>query len=259
MSGKKAERVQPAGSPEPFRAWRASQPPSDNVIEQLRTWAATHPTPKSYWVEHSLDTGERRVARGKRGGPLDRVGKVDSLVRMGALLDCRRRPDFWSILGNYWEICDNVSANIPRLQHLLIKRGCPIREAMTADEYTQYLALPTEVTVWRGCYRRNVDGVSWSLDRNLAAGFPFLSRYRKWDEPPLLIEGTVPKENIAFVKLVRDEQEVVTFPNTSGSGVSRYYRSRAGESMSRTTRLPCDGSTRTPQRISLGEQQPEQP
>ena len=56
-------------------------------------------------------------------------------------------------------------------------------------------------------------GASWSLDRDVAARFSFLSRYLAAQPlaQPLLLTATVAKENVLAVKLGRDEAEIVTF------------------------------------------------
>jgi hypothetical protein len=69
--------------------------------------------------------------------------------------------------------------------------------------------LPEEFRVYRGCAEFNKAGVCWSLDREVAAKFPFLLRYCV--ENPLLISATVQKSSVLAVKLDREEAEVITF------------------------------------------------
>lgn len=53
-----------------------------------------------------------------------------------------------------------------------------------------------------------MDGLSWSLDREIASKFPFLNRYRV--AKPVLITATVSKSKILALKLDRGEREVIT-------------------------------------------------
>lgn len=53
----------------------------------------------------------------------------------------------------------------------------------------------------------NQDGLSWTLNREIAISFPFLNRYRT--DQPMLLTATVSRDRIAALKLDRDEQEVI--------------------------------------------------
>lgn len=136
-----------------------------------------------------------------------------SYEKMGAILDIAKNhwgpSDIWfRILGENWSGCDNIFAYQNILKHLLPKEG-PIVEMMTAEELAAYEALPDTVTIYRGCGKKNKKGASWSLDKNIAASFPFLNRYQVTD--PILVTATVDKSHILAVKLDRNESEVITF------------------------------------------------
>ena len=65
-----------------------------------------------------------------------------------------------------------------------------------------------ELTVYRGCYDCNRDGLSWSLSERIARGFPTLNRYRREGDVPLILVGkTDPKR--AVLKTDRKEQELI--------------------------------------------------
>jgi len=56
-------------------------------------------------------------------------------------------------------------------------------------------------------------GFSWTTERRVAERFPFLLRYRRHGEgPPLLLQGEVARDDVLFVKLDRNEHEVVALP-----------------------------------------------
>jgi hypothetical protein len=83
---------------------------------------------------------------------------------------------------------------------------------MAKEERALYGALPAVVTVWRGCYRCNMRGFSWTTDRHLAAGFPLLNRYWRRRAQPWLVGGQVRREHVAFVCVDRNEAEVIALP-----------------------------------------------
>jgi hypothetical protein len=111
-------------------------------------------------------------------------------------------------VGSEWSCCDNIGQYRLLLRWLLPEEG-PIPELMDPNERAAYDALPDRLTVYRGCGTSNKLGLSWSLDRQIAARFPFLNRYRQAD--PLLVTGKVHKRHVLAVKLDRDESEVITF------------------------------------------------
>jgi hypothetical protein len=78
---------------------------------------------------------------------------------------------------------------------------------MTKDEFTAFDALPDKITIYRGCGPRNKAGWSWSLSREKAVRFPFMSRY--WSDKPTLLTATISKWRAAALKLERNEQEVI--------------------------------------------------
>jgi hypothetical protein len=131
----------------------------------------------------------------------------DSYSRMDEVLTFKsrlNRVDWLRLLGEVWSDIDNTSMYYNRLRSILKTTG-PIRELMTPDENAAYDALPETVTVYRGCGRVNMMGMSWSLDRETANSFPHKV------EEPLLVTATVPKSRVLAVKLDRGEHEVLTF------------------------------------------------
>jgi hypothetical protein len=160
---------------------------------------------------------------------------ADSYSRMGALLDLQDARDFWQLVGKEWPSCDNIAAHARELRFFLTsKRSCfPILAAMGDEARAFYAALPAVVTVWRGCYRCNMRGFSWSTDWDEAARFPFLNRYWRPRAQPWLLDGSVRREHIAFVCVDRNEGEVVALPRDVAINFreplsrSEFYRIRA--------------------------------
>jgi hypothetical protein len=160
----------------------------------------------------SGDDAAERAARDL--DPRHALKSADSYSRMGALLALQREPDFWQLVGEKWPSCDNIAAHARELRFLLtVERSCfPIWAAMGDEARAFYAALPPVLRVWRGCYRFNTRGFSWTTDRHLAARFPSLNRYWRPRAQPWLLGGLVCREHIAFVCTDRGEAEVVALP-----------------------------------------------
>ena len=80
---------------------------------------------------------------------------------------------------------------------------------MDSAELVAYRSLPARLTVFRGCGEINMLGASWSLDRDVAARFLTLNRYRQ--TAPLLVTATLRRDRVLALKLDRDESEIITF------------------------------------------------
>lgn len=104
-------------------------------------------------------------------------------------------------LGDLWESPLGIALHLPeRYRHHL----------MNADERAAFGRLPNEITLYRGCYESNMDGLSWSLDKKIAIKFPSLRRYRQ-DGQPLIISSKVNVRNVCALKLDRNEQEIIAW------------------------------------------------
>ena len=68
-------------------------------------------------------------------------------------------------------------------------------------------ALPDQIVIYRGCGPENRNGLSWTLNRETAIGFPFKALYNA--KQPILLTATVSKRRIAALKLDRNEHEVI--------------------------------------------------
>lgn len=145
----------------------------------------------------------------------------NSYNRMPTLLELSLiDPEVWlTVLGEEWDGCDDIGLHSDYLiedtplNDVLFnpKYAASVRRLIMTDaENEAYAALPDKVTIYRGCYAANKWGLSWTLDRDTAAGFPLLHRYRQ-DGQPLLVKAIADKSRIAFLKLSRSESEVVTY------------------------------------------------
>jgi len=130
------------------------------------------------------------------------------MAHLIALHDRMDRPDWLRLLGESWSVCDSIGRHRLALRRLLPPSG-PVLEMMDSAELVAYRSLPARLTVFRGCGEINMLGASWSLDRDVAARFPTLNRYRQ--TAPLLVTATVRRDRVLALKLDRDESEIITF------------------------------------------------
>jgi hypothetical protein len=165
-----------------------------------------------------LAAAEQRQAWAELAQPVALVDAFAFLMRWGdhysrlplllALSDRMERHEWLQLLGSEWSSCDNIGPHRLRLRALLPPAG-PVLELMEPAEADAYRALPDRLTVYRGCGAQNLLGACWSMERETAARFPLLHRYRQ--ARPLLVTATVRKAHVLAVKLDRQEAEIITF------------------------------------------------
>ena len=131
--------------------------------------------------------------------------RADAIVEL-FLVD---HPRWVALLGKEWSGCDTYPKSMRRI---LRKLPRPALDAMTLEERHFLSRLPEVVDVWRGCYEHNRNGFSWTIKRETAATFTTLHRYHHPDAEPLLLQGRVRRRDILFVKLERQESEIVPLP-----------------------------------------------
>lgn len=137
-------------------------------------------------------------------------GSFDIARALESLAPHMDRSEWWKLFGKSWSSCDDAAHIRDYLGDQLTEATLDdLRLAMSKDELAVLDELPNSVTVYRGCYEHNADGLSWSLSRDIAASFPSLERYRVDGEQPILVTGTAWKGEI-ILKLDRKEQEVLS-------------------------------------------------
>ena len=137
----------------------------------------------------------------------DSYSRLSVLLEMGAYI---YQHEFITLLGNWWNSCDNISEYADELRDDLCGYGIADARPLMMGENEQkaFAQLPDVVTVYRGCYAGNKWGMSWSLDKEVAERFPFLNRYRQAGRP-LLVKARIQKQDIVALKLDRNEAEVI--------------------------------------------------
>ncbi|MED5547400.1 MAG: hypothetical protein VYD90_19380 [Pseudomonadota bacterium] len=139
--------------------------------------------------------------------------RLPALIDISPLMDSR---EWLLVLGEIWENCDNISNCMEYLFEStpfaeLTKNPLAWRDhMMTVDERAALAKLPQHVTIYRGCFEHNKDGLSWTINRHVAASFPFLHRYRSRGAP-MLIKASIPRDHILAFKNDRGEEEVIAW------------------------------------------------
>ena len=114
---------------------------------------------------------------------------------------------FWRIFNLGWPCCDETFNQRGKLLSLLAERGtaAPFLEGRDRDFYE---GLPDNVRIYRGCSVERVRGLSWTIDRAVAAAF---ARGHRGINVPNAVVATavIPREAIFTVATDREEQEVV--------------------------------------------------
>jgi hypothetical protein len=160
-----------------------------------------------FWNEFTGDLGEAREWIWMIHGSHQKMGAIMDLLQTGEMAI----RDWFMLLGEVWTACDLVWIYRDDLveaiyEHLDHPLGV-IPELMNPDEQEAFQALPEEITVYRGCGPVNMNGLSWTLSREIAVQFPFNRRYET--DQPTLLTATVSKYRAAALKLERNEQEVI--------------------------------------------------
>jgi hypothetical protein len=89
--------------------------------------------------------------------------------------------------------------------------GCRTGEAISADDAAWFAALPSVLTIYRGCGVDRILGASWTLDRATAVGFARGHRGIRVREPALAT-ARISKRAVFFASNDREEFEVLGIP-----------------------------------------------
>ena len=115
--------------------------------------------------------------------------------------------DYSSFLGSMWTIVEfpNVDDNIPPQEFVRIFRMADKSLLMNDEERRLYLALPDEMTVYRGIRGRgSLKALSWTTDIEQAEWFA-----KRWDKKGKVYSAMIRKEDVLAMFTSRGEAEVV--------------------------------------------------
>ena len=139
----------------------------------------------------------------------------DSYSRLDTLLDiydCYGEDIFIKMFCNWWTSCDTTPLNIEHVTGILGDMdalGTLQRKYAMPENLADYLALPEELTVYRGCYAFNDDGICYTTDKQIAVNFVKHHRYKAEGHQPILLTGKVKKEDCLYFN-DREEKEILS-------------------------------------------------
>jgi len=120
------------------------------------------------------------------------------------------RDDFYRLLGEQWSAFSHLRWHAQFLRdQLRSATEEDLLAMMTTHEAQLRDALPTHFIIYRGCFHQNVEGLSWCIDRRVAAQYPYTPEL--WiEEPPLLAAAEVRRRQ-TVVKLRPTGLEVIAW------------------------------------------------
>jgi hypothetical protein len=121
---------------------------------------------------------------------------------------------FWPVLLHNWTMCDDTSRCLPDLLVLIrahVAAGEHPAKYWDAEAFGFREALSAAVTVYRGCSRSRVDGISWTIDRSVADNFARGHRFIPVPDP-VIATGTIARDLILAVFIERNEKELLIDP-----------------------------------------------
>ena len=141
---------------------------------------------------------------------------INSVTRLPVMLRrLFREPPavFWPVFLEAWPSCDRTWESRSALLSLLRRTSASesSRRYFDPKALAFYDGLPDPVTIYRGCSRARVRGVSWTTDRASAA--TFARGHRSIAVPdPVIAQATMPKQAVFAVFTERSETEVLVDP-----------------------------------------------
>lgn len=139
----------------------------------------------------------------------------DSQNRAAPLLSALERQPinvFWPILMANWSSCDRMAAQKTGLLRIMTEANkySPSRPYLSEKAREWFDSLPDPITVYRGCSKWAVRGLSWTTDKEIAEGFSRGHRYIM-TLFPVLAQAKIPKSAVFFAA-AGGESEIVLNP-----------------------------------------------
>lgn len=139
---------------------------------------------------------------------------IESCNRLELMLDeVDRLPSamFWPVFQEVWPTCDSTWAQQEALLDLLrFHQPCQAHLGTADREF--FASLPDIVSLYRGCSRDRLLGLSWSTDRAIAE--TFARGHRGIYVPdPIVAEAQIAKTWILAVSTARGESEILIDPD----------------------------------------------
>jgi len=132
---------------------------------------------RNSWANGEFREKQQRLAEAQ--GKDDWVGAIwchEGPYRVRAMLQYQENltdKQYWQTLRKLWMDSENIWQNRNQWVRLLRSNRAGKSTLMTRKELAKLNSLPDKITVWRGCTKRNKDGVSWTLSEDKANFFAY--------------------------------------------------------------------------------------
>ncbi|QOG05138.1 hypothetical protein IGS74_10780 [Aureimonas sp. OT7] len=146
------------------------------------------------------------------------VNSTNRLSFLLSLLHGRPTEVFWPVFLETWSRCDDTWHERRWMLFMLRQHGSAksgnagrSRDFMSVDGRSFFDSLPDLITIYRGCSRPRVRGLSWTTDQRVAR--TFARGHRGIRVPaPVIVTARIPKVAIFAVITDRDESELIIDP-----------------------------------------------
>jgi len=151
---------------------------------------------------------------------------VNSENRCGRMLDVLSESGdedaFWPVFLSAWSRCDDTWNMRHEILDAVQECGGGFLRHISAEDRMIYDHLPRWITAYRGCSRDRIFGLSWTLDRTIAAGFARGHRGIRPDDP-VVAEVKIRKRDIVAMFNDREEGEIlIDFRSLQRVSISNY-------------------------------------
>jgi hypothetical protein len=145
---------------------------------------------------------------------LGRLSSEKRTEKMLSMVRDRPQEEFWRIFLEVWSVCDNTWKSRQPLLHRLQNASAELSAIPYFSDACRafFHSLPADVTVYRGCSKQRINGLSWSIDPVVAQGFARGHRGIPVPEP-VLVTALAKKNQIFAVTNDRQEYEVICVPS----------------------------------------------
>jgi hypothetical protein len=114
---------------------------------------------------------------------------------------------YWTLLGHAY-VDEKHLRRVRWLFDQLLRSERPGRHnMMSPEDYTVLQQLPDSIEIYRGYSGKGAAGTSWTLDRRIAVWFAH--RDSRWNGEPIVIRGTVRREDVYAYCSAMGEAEII--------------------------------------------------
>ena len=136
--------------------------------------------------------------------------------RLSAFMDIKDSvgDEYWGLVRHIWIDSENIWQHLSQWKKILAH---PNSASMMEDEEKAFLdAAPDPLTIYRGCIRKNRQGLSWTLNADIAHKLG-----HRWNRGKgVVVKGHCFKKDVIAYLAGRDEQEIIILPKNVVQGES---------------------------------------